>query len=290
MTIEHAHANSLPKPWGVLDLRPWSNAGDDANTIGEIWYERSDSTAVPPSLLLKLLFTNQPLSIQVHPDDTYAQSIGLPNGKTEAWHVLSAAPEAKIALGLKRRVSPEQLRHAIDDSSISDLVVWQAAHPGDTTLVTAGTIHAIGAGLVIAEIQQRSDATFRLFDHGRGRELHVENALAVANAGPADFRITPTRLTDARTLLVSNSHFTFERINLAPNSIWCLEAELETWLLVVSGSARAGSFDVTIGDAIFAQSDHVNIRAGRNGLAGLVAYTGRLVPQLLKCVDMETTQ
>lgn len=290
MTIEQAHAHSLPKPWGVLDLRPWSKAGDDVNAIGEIWYERSDSTAVPPSLLLKLLFTNQPLSIQVHPDDAYAQSIGLPHGKTEAWYVLSAAPEAKVALGLKRRLSPEQLRHAIDDGSISDLVVWQAVHPGDTIFVTAGTIHAIGAGLVIAEIQQRSDATFRLFDHGRGRELHIENALAVANTGPAEFRVTPYRLTDARTLLVSDSHFTFERIDLAPNTFWGLEAELETWLLVISGTARAGSFDVTTGDAVFAQSDRVNIRAGRNGLAGLVAYTGRLVPELLKCVDMETTQ
>ena len=290
MTIEHAHAHSLPKPWGVVDLRPWSDAGDDANTIGEIWYERSDATAIPPSLLLKLLFTNQPLSIQVHPDDAYARSIGLPNGKTEAWYVLSAAPKAKIALGLKRRVSPEQLRHAIDDGSISDLVAWQAAHPGDTVFVAAGTIHAIGAGLVIAEIQQRSDATFRLFDHGRGRELHIENALAVSNAGPADFRVAPTRLTDTRTLLASNSHFTFERIELAPNSIWCLEAELETWLLVVSGSGRAGSFDVTTGDAIFAQSDRVSLRAGKNGLAVLVAYTGGLVPELLKCVDMETTQ
>ena len=290
MTIEHAHAHSLPKPWGIVDPRPWSSAGDGANTIGEIWYERSDSAAVPPSLLLKLLFTSQPLSIQVHPDDAYAQSTGLPNGKTEAWHVLDAAPEAKVGLGLKRRVSPEQLRHAIDDGSISDLLVWNAAHPGDTISVPAGTIHAIGAGLVVAEIQQRSDTTFRLFDHGRGRELHIEGALAVADAGPADFLVTPTRLTDARTLLVSNSYFTFERIDLTPNSTWRLEAEHETWLLVVSGSARAASLDVTTGDAIFAQADQVTIHAGSNGLIGLVAYTGPLVRQLLKRVGMETIQ
>ena len=290
MTIEHAHAHSLPKPWGIVDPRPWSSAGDGANTIGEIWYERSDSTAVPPSLLLKLLFTSQPLSIQVHPNDAYAQSTGQPNGKTEAWHILDAAPEAKVGLGLKRRVSPEQLRHAIDDGSIADLVVWNVAHPGDTIFVPAGTIHAIGAGLVIAEIQQRSDTTFRLFDHGRGRELHIESALAVADAGPADFLVTPTRLTDARTLLLSNSYFTFERIDLTPNSTWRLEAEHETWLMVVSGSARAASFDVTTGDAIFAQSDRVTIQAGRNGLIGLVAYTGPLVRQLLQCVAMETIQ
>ena len=290
MTIEHAHAHSLPKPWGIVDPRPWSSAGDGANTIGEIWYERSDSTAVPPSLLLKLLFTSQPLSIQVHPNDAYAQSTGQPNGKTEAWHILDAAPEAKVGLGLKRRVSPEQLRHAIDDGSIADLVVWNVAHPGDTIFVPAGTIHAIGAGLVIAEIQQRSDTTFRLFDHGRGRELHIESALAVADAGPADFLVTPTRLTDARTLLLSNSYFTFERIDLTPNSTWRLEAEHETWLMVVSGTARAASLDVTTGDAIFAQADQVTIHAGRNGLIGLVAYTGPLVRQLLKRVDMETIQ
>ena len=290
MTIEHAHAHSLPKPWGIVDPRPWSSAGDGANTIGEIWYERSDSTAVPPSLLLKLLFTSQPLSIQVHPNDAYAQSTGQPNGKTEAWHILDAAPEAKVGLGLKRRVSPEQLRHAIDDGSIADLVVWNVAHPGDTIFVPAGTIHAIGAGLVIAEIQQRSDTTFRLFDHGRGRELHIESALAVADAGPADFLVTPTRLTDARTLLLSNSYFTFERIDLTPNSTWRLEAEHETWLLVVSGSARAASLNVTTGDAIFAQADQVTIHAGSNGLIGLVAYTGPLVRQLLQCVAMETIQ
>jgi mannose-6-phosphate isomerase len=283
MTIEHARAHTLPKPWGVVDLRPWSNAVHHGNAIGEIWYERPGQADVNSSLLLKLLFTSQPLSIQVHPDDAYAQAIGLPNGKTEAWYVLSALPEAKVALGLKQRFTPQQLRQAIDDGSISNLVVWQAVQPGDAISVPAGTIHAIGAGLVIAEIQQRSDATFRLFDHGRGRELHVENAIAVADARPADFCVIPTRLTDTRMLLISNTHFVFERIDLAPNSAWRLEAERETWLLVVNGSARAGSFDVAMGDVVFAQSDRVDIRAGTAGMAGLVAYTGvGLVPDLLQ--------
>ena len=116
---------------GVSQIRvPGAAQADDDNTIGEIWYERSGPAAAAPSLLLKLLFTSQPLSIQVHPDDAYAQSIGLPNGKTEAWYVLSAAPEAKVALGLKRRLTPQQLRHAVDDGSISDLVVWQAVSSG----------------------------------------------------------------------------------------------------------------------------------------------------------------
>jgi mannose-6-phosphate isomerase len=290
MTVEHAIAHSLQKPWGVADPRPWSSAGRDDNAIGEVWYERPSSATVAPSLLLKLLFTNQPLSIQVHPDDTYAQSIGLANGKTEAWYVLSADTHAKIALGLSRQLTSQQMRHAADDGSISEFVAWQEVCAGDTVFVPAGTIHAIGAGLVIAEIQQRSDATFRLFDYGRGRELHINNAIAVATAGPADTHVASSRLTDSRTLLASNSHFTFEKIDLAPNSAWCLEAERETWLLVVRGSARTGSFDVALGDVVFAQSDRVNIRAGANGLSGLLAYTGALIPGLLHCGDMEATQ
>src|SRR5690242_6505701 len=105
MVIERARPRTLPKPWGVEDLRPWHNACDGSNAIGEIWYDRSGSTAANPSLLLKLLFTSQPLSIQVHPDDEFADPPGLAKGKTEAWYVLSAAPEAKIALGLSQRLT-----------------------------------------------------------------------------------------------------------------------------------------------------------------------------------------
>ena len=118
MAIELATAHALPKPWGVEDLRPQSSAPQDGNAIGEIWYERPGNGAVIPSLLLKLLFTSQPLSIQVHPNDTFAHAMGLPRGKSEVWYVLSAAPGAKVALGLCRRLTPQQLREAIDLSLI----------------------------------------------------------------------------------------------------------------------------------------------------------------------------
>lgn len=290
MTIERAHCRSAQKPWGIVDARPWSSDGDGVQTIGEIWYERRNPEAATASLLLKLLLTSKPLSIQVHPDDAYARSIGLPNGKTEAWYVLGAAPGAKLALGLKLRLTSPQLREAIDDGSISDLVVWQAAHAGDTAFVPAGTIHAVGAGLIIAEIQQRSDTTFRIFDFGRGRVLDIEGALAVANAGPADFGVKPTLAADVRTLLTSNAYFTFERLDLAAHSSWRLEATRETWLLTIGGSARVGAFDVTTGDSIFAEMDRVDIRAGNEGLAGLVAYVGDTIPQLLEHSEEETTQ
>jgi mannose-6-phosphate isomerase len=283
MVVELARTLALPRPWGVVDLRPWNRTASDGSLIGEIWYERPNERAAKSSLLLKLLFTSQPLSIQVHPDDAHAQSMGLPNGKTEAWYVLDAAPEAKVALGLKRRLTQQQLREAVDDGSIRDLVVWNTVLPDDAIFVPAGTIHAIGAGLVIAEIQQRSDATFRLFDHGRQRELHIEKAVTVAIPGPARFRTRPNRFTDQRTLLVSGPHFVLERIDLPPSSTWCLEAKRETWLLVLSGDATAGSFDVAAGDAIFAQSDRVDIYAGTNGMVGLVAYTGiGPIPHLIR--------
>ena len=283
MAVELARASVKPKPWGILDLRPWSNALHDDEVIGEIWYERSIKASVEPSLLVKLLFTKQPLSIQVHPDDTFAHGMGLRNGKTEAWYILSAAPDSKVAIGLQRRLTSQQLRTAIDDGSISDLIAWRAVKSDDVVFVPAGTIHAISAGLVIAEIQQRSDATFRMFDFGRDRELHIENAVAVADAGPTKSSIQERQLTEERTLLVCDSHFVFERIDLAPNSAWCLDAERETWLLVLSGGARVGSLDASTGEAIFAQSDRADIRAGPIGMVGLVAYTGgNPAPHLLQ--------
>lgn len=274
MAIELARAHAVTKPWGVKDLRPWSDVGGDGNAIGEILYERTCNGAVGPALLLKLLFTSQPLSIQVHPDDAFAHAMGLANGKTEAWYVLTAAPDAKVALGLSRRLTPQQLREAIDDNSIADLIVWHAVSANDVIFVPSRTIHTIGAGLIIAELQQRSDATFRLFDPGRQRELHIEDGILVADAGPADFEMRPNQLTAERRLLVSSPYFVFERIDLAANSSWCLEAERETWLLVLSGTAIAGSFQVALGDALFAQLDRVEIDVGAGGMVGLVAYTG----------------
>jgi mannose-6-phosphate isomerase len=290
MTIELALTQALPKPWGVVDLRPWNRTSNAGVAIGEIWYDRPGQPSLRPSLLLKLLFTSEPLSIQVHPNDAYARSMGLPNGKTEAWYVLSAAPGARVALGLSGQLTRQQLYRAAHDGSIANLVMWRTVFPDDVIFVPAGTIHAIGAGLVIAEIQQRSEATFRLFDHGRQRELHIERAIAVANAGPAHFRVRPNRFTDQRVLLVSGPHFVLERIDLPADSTWCLEAKRETWLLVLSGNALAGSLEVAATDAVFAQSDRIAIRAGGTGMVGLVAYTGvGPVPHLLQCVAQSSS-
>jgi hypothetical protein len=128
----------------------------------------------------------------------------------------------------------------------------------------------------------RSGAPAAPLDFGRKRDLHIANAVAVADAGPADVCLKTRRLTDERTLLVSKPHFVLERIELAPGSAIRLDVDRETWVLVVSGSACAASFDIATGDAVFAQSDNVDIHAGLEGMASLVAYTGigGLIPHL----------
>ncbi|MGK6312613.1 class I mannose-6-phosphate isomerase [Neorhizobium sp. DT-125] len=287
MTFEHASVRIARKPWGSHDLMPWSRSGDHDAVAGELRFDRSEAQAPDPALLLKLLFTKQMLSIQVHPDDAFAQSTGMANGKTEAWYVLSAESGAKVAVGLTRTVTQAELRTAIADGSVSDLVQWRGAAAGDVFFVPAGTIHAIGSGLVIAEIQQRSDSTFRLFDPGRARELHVDQAVAVADLGPAETEAAaPIRLTHARTQLVSCAFFTFERIDLSPNANWELLADHETWALVIAGDANVGSMHAGVGDAFFADADRVAIKVGANGLTALLAYADSAPePGLLRDLD-----
>jgi mannose-6-phosphate isomerase len=283
MAIEHASVQVVRKPWGVTDLRPWSDIDVSGGAVGELWFQRPNQTAPASALLLKLLFTSEPLSIQVHPDDTFARSLGLPNGKTEAWYILSALPDARVAVGLKQRVSPEELRASIRNGSIADLVQWRPVIKGDVVFVPAGTIHAIGAGIVLAEIQQRSDATFRLFDYGRQRELHEDNAVAVSDAGPVQVQSGSRRLSTERMLLTANPHFVLERIDLLANTSWALNSDRETWFLVLDGHAAIGLAPASVGEVIFIGDDRASIEVGATGFSGLIAYPGPdPIPSLLQ--------
>ena len=272
MPIEHASVRAMHKPWGVSDLRPWSDIDGTRHAVGELWFERTDKAAPAPALLLKLLFTKEPLSIQVHPDDTFARAMGMQNGKSEAWYIISAKPGAQIGIGLKRRVTPQELRTSITNGSIVELVQWRPVAKGDVIFIPAGTIHALGAGVVLAEIQQRSDITFRLFDYGRARELHIDNGVAVANTWPVRSPANPTRLTDERTVLVSSRHFVIELVDLPAGSSWALVAEPETWILVLDGHAAIGLATVSIGQATFVGGGRSSIEVGINGLTALIAY------------------
>lgn len=272
MTMELSSTRVVRKPWGKTDLRPWSELGHDGIAVGELWFQRPDRQAPEPDLLLKLLFTEEPLSIQVHPDDTFAKSIGLPHGKTEAWYVLSATAESRVALGLKRSLTAPQLRAAIEDGSIQELVHWQDVQADQALLVPAGTIHAIGAGVVIAEIQQRSDATFRLYDYSRQRELHLDGAVGASVAGPAIVQTAPTRLSEARNVMAQSPYFVLEQIELAPNSHWEVDAMSETWVLILEGEAAFDLTQVGSGEAMFLQGHRATVRTGERGAKGLMAY------------------
>ncbi|MBX9600886.1 MAG: class I mannose-6-phosphate isomerase [Bryobacteraceae bacterium] len=164
------------KIWGSADLAPWFPA--PGGKIGEVWLDAGPRFP----LLVKFLFTTDKLSVQVHPDDARAARENS-RGKTEMWHVLRAGPDACVAVGFRRPISPETLKAAAVSGEIESLLNWISVKPGDTVFVPAGTVHAIGAGLVLCEIQQRSDITYRLYDYGRPRELHLDKAVEAADCG-----------------------------------------------------------------------------------------------------------
>lgn len=286
MPIEHAAVRVVQKPWGVGDLRPWSNIDGSRGAVGELWFERADESAPTPALLLKLLFTSQPLSIQVHPDDTFARAMGMPNGKSEAWYILAAQPDAQIGAGLKHQVTVQQLRTSIQDGSIAELLHWRSVAAGDVIYIPAGTIHAIGAGIVLAEIQQRSNATFRLYDYGRQRELHEDNGVAVAHPWPLRTLGNSAAVAANRTALVASKHFVLERVELPEGSSWALLAEPETWMLILNGHAAIGLAAASTGEAIFISGGRNSIEVGHNGLSALIAYpASRPIDSLLQSLD-----
>ncbi|MBQ3686440.1 MAG: class I mannose-6-phosphate isomerase [Treponema sp.] len=138
-------------------------------------------------LLVKVIQANDTLSVQVHPDDTTAQLYEQCRGKTECWYVLSADKDAQLVYGMNGIYSPSEIRRAIETNSMSDLLRYVKVEAGDFVYIPAGTVHAIGGGLRLLEVQQSSDITYRLFDWGRGRECHVEKGIAsIKNEGIRD--------------------------------------------------------------------------------------------------------
>ena len=207
-----------PRPWGTFDLSPiYPNRRFDEK-IGESWltgddckvasgpltgqtlaqlsekYERElvgdaarDARRFP--LLLKFLFPHEKLSVQVHPDDQQARRVGQPWGKTECWYVAHAKPGAQIALGLKPGVTIGQLEQAIREKHAEDLLNWLNVYTGDMIYVAGGTVHTLGPGSVIVETQQQSDTTYRLYDYGRPRELHLTQGLAAVKLKVASGKV-----------------------------------------------------------------------------------------------------
>jgi mannose-6-phosphate isomerase len=171
----------VAKPWGKAKL-PAPFTAPPGEVIGEVWFEPPPELS---ALLVKYIFTSEALSVQVHPSDAQTLAAGLGRqGKEECWLVIAAEPGARLAIGFREPVDAATMRTAALDGSIEDLLEWHAVAPGDFFYIPANTVHAIGAGVSLVEVQQNSDITYRLYDYGRPRELHLDEGMAVARGEP----------------------------------------------------------------------------------------------------------
>ncbi len=224
------------RPWGARDLSPIYDKKAEKSPIGEVWltadtckvangplkgrtlqdlcreYGKSflgdncpDTSRFP--LLIKFLFPREKLSVQVHPDDEAARRIGQPCGKTECWYVLDVQPGAQVALGLKPGATKQQLAEAIKEKRAEFLLNWVPIHKGELIYVPAGTVHTIGPGSVLVETQQNSDTTYRLYDYGRRRELHVEQGLAATKEKTRAGKVRRSGETKNSAVLIASKSF-----------------------------------------------------------------------------------
>ena len=237
-----------PRPWGTLDLAPIYPNHKFEQKIGESWltgdhcivangplagqslselsnrYGRELVGEAAPDgnrfpLLVKFLFPHEKLSVQVHPDDECARRSGQPWGKTECWYVAHAQPGAQVALGLRNGATSAQLEQAIRENRAEELLNWVDVHRGDLIYVAGGTVHTLGPGSVIVETQQQSDTTYRLYDYGRPRELHLKEGLAAVKEQPGSGKVVrPAAASQNGTRceqLVSAPYFVVEKFELS---------------------------------------------------------------------------
>ena len=260
--------------WGTNDLRPWYDqvatgepigevwlTGDDCRvatgphsgkTLGEIFREMpqammgEDAPSGDSPLLIKVLFAQEKLSVQVHPDDRLAQKYGQPRGKTECWYALAAEAGAQVAAGLKAGVTMDEVKAGIEGGTLEKSLRMLPVHAGDMIYVDAGTVHAIWPGSVLLETQQNCDLTYRMYDYGRGRELHIEKSLEAVQLKTKAGKVMPRVLED-RTILLACPYFTIERIPVdASRSSASLRREEESkaglsYLFAAEGTGRVSS-------------------------------------------------
>lgn len=260
--------------WGWQDLRPWFDRTATGDPIGEVWLTGDDCVInsgphagnslswlfeeEPQALLgmgydhsgspllIKVIFAREKLSVQVHPDDLMAEKYGNPRGKTECWYALAAEPDAKVAVGLKKGVTLDQVKLEIEAGTLETSLNLLPVTQGDMFLVDAGTVHAIWPGSVLLETQQNSDITYRMYDYGRGRELHVEKSLEALRLVTGAGKVAPRPLMD-RTILVDAEYFRLERISVqVSRSSTSLPGEDErkpalSYLFAAAGTGRLAS-------------------------------------------------
>jgi len=260
-----------PRVWGYRDLRPWFHHVAEGELIGEVWLTGDEclvatgphagkklgnlfhevpetllGTGAPTTdspLLIKVLFARQKLSVQVHPDDKMAQKYGDPRGKTECWYALAAEPEARVALGLKPGVTLEDVKAGIHDGTLEESLNIVQVAAGDLIFVDAGTVHAIWPGAILLETQQNCDLTYRMYDYGRPRELHIEKSLEATKLVTRAGKI-PAKVLADRTVLIDVEYFRVERLVIeGSRSSESLPGEAESgpglcYLFAAAGAGR----------------------------------------------------
>jgi mannose-6-phosphate isomerase len=247
----------VEKPWGRSQLPPMFDAAH-GERIGEVWF--TDGADLP--LLAKYIFTSERLSIQVHPDDEQARARGLARGKTECWYILDAEPDATLGLGFKHAISAGELRHAALDGSIEQLMDWRPVRAGDFFFVPAGTVHAIGAGISLLEFQQNSDVTYRLYDYGRPRELHLDDGIAVSRPEPYSDELAQRLSGDEERTLVDGPHFTL--IHTRGDVL----QDRRRWVLPLEGSVRSGEDVASAGECLLIEAGEEMAGEGARMLIG----------------------
>jgi mannose-6-phosphate isomerase len=265
--------------WGKRDLRPWYSDTGTKELVGEAWLTGPQCVveAGPLAgrtlasiaselggefpLLVKLLFPAEKLSVQVHPDDAQARALGETRGKTECWYVLEAAPGAAVALGLKAGVSVADVKAAVANGNMEELMAWVPVFVGDMLFVDAGTVHAIGPGVVLLETQQTSDVTYRLYDYGRPRELHLEKGLQVIRTKTAAGKVAP-RVMDGFTRLIEQKYFVVDRFDLGSVSEATVSFEGPGCLVGLAGRAVVSTAE---GEAVIVPGQAVIVPSGASG-------------------------
>ncbi len=236
----------VEKPWGRTDLPP-TFENPSTEPVGEVWFDAPAGQDLP--LLVKYIFTSEKLSVQVHPNDEQAHARGLARGKNECWYILDAQEGSSLGLGLQSAVSAEELRSAAVDGSIEHLMDWKRVAAGDFFYVPAGTIHAIGAGITLLEVQQNSDVTYRLYDYGRPRELHLDDGIAVARSDEYSAGNIRRAGGPVDAVLVDGPHFSLIRtgsMDRVPSSL----SERRRWVMPLQGRAASNGEIGSVGECL----------------------------------------
>ncbi len=233
----------LDKIWGTTDLAPWFSS--DGRKIGEVWFEDPRD---PLPILFKFIFTSEKLSVQVHPGDAYARAKDNLPGKTEMWYVLRAEPGASLAAGFKEPLTRERLRESALSGEIEQMLEWIPVQPGDTLFIPTGTVHAIGAGIALCEIQQMSDTTYRLYDYGRPRPLHLDRSLDVSTLGPWQRPAPPRALPDGWQRLVTCEYFATDTLRISRPLDYTPAPDRVDVLIFLSGHGRLAGQPYRLGE------------------------------------------